>query len=328
VRGRSWALVALVLVTTGLSGCGHDTATQAVGEPQGPNAVPGSPTPTGEWLATSVTVGAKPKTLVAGTRISLAFADGQLRADGGCNTMSGPVRFADGVLIVDQLAQTEMGCLDGRGEQDQFVAGLLTARPVYSYDGARLELSTGVTDVVFGPKAQVQPPTPLEGTRWAVTQLTRGPSPTASADPNSTISARPAPLDAYLKFADGKLTGSDGCNSLFGAATITGNRITFGSIGTTKKACPGMSGTDELRAVLTGTVGWHIDDHTLTLTNVDGAGLQLQAPADTPVMTPPCCKPLVTGSPTPRTGNDLPTTENTAAPADVPPAPADAPSGY
>jgi heat shock protein HslJ len=282
MRGRSWALPALVLLTLGLAGCGPETVTQAVGVPQGPNAVPGSPTPTGQWLSTSVTVGGAPKALVAGTRISLAFADGQIRADGGCNTMSGPVRFDGGVLIVDQLAQTDMGCMDGRNEQDQFVSHLLTARPVYSYDGNRLELSTGDTDVVFGPKAQVRPDAPLEGTRWAVTHLTRGPSPTAPADPNASVSARTAPSDAYLQFDDGKLAGSDGCNALFGDAAIAGDHITFGSIGTTKRACPGMSGTDEVRAVLTGAVTWHIDDRVLTLTNADGSGLQLQAPVDGP----------------------------------------------
>jgi len=312
MRGRGWALAALVLVTATLSGCGHETVAQSVGEP-------GRPAPTGEWLSTSVTAGGKPKTLVSGTRISLAFADGQIRADGGCNTMSGPVRFDGGVLIVDQLAQTDMGCLDGRNEQDQFVAGLLAARPVYSYDGSRLELRTADTDVVFGPKAQVRPAAPLEGTRWAVTHLTQGPPPTASADPNSAVSARPAPSDAYLQFAEGKLTGSDGCNSLFGDVTITGSQITFGPIATTKKACPGISGTDKLRAVLTGAVGWHIDDNVLTLTNADGSGLQLQAPADTSVVTPPCCKPLVTGSPTPQSASEPPLNANTAEPADAPP---------
>lgn len=321
MRGRGWALAVLVLATAGLSGCGHDTVAQAVGEAS-------SGTPTGEWLSTSVTAGGKPKALVTGTRISLGFADGQLRAGGGCNTMGGPVHFAGGVLIVDQLAQTDMGCADGRGEQDQFVAGLLTARPAYRYDGTRLELSTADADVVFGPKDQVQPPAALAGTRWAVTHLTRGPSPTASADPTSSVSAQPAPSDAYLQFAEGKVTGSDGCNSLFGDAAITGSQITFGPIATTKKACQGMSGTDELRAVLTGTVGWHINDNVLTLTNADGSGLQLQAPADTPVVTPPCCKPLVTGPPMPQTTNDQPATEHTATPADPPPAPAEAPSSY
>lgn len=319
MRGRSWALLALLLVTGGVSGCGHDTVTQAAGEPQGPTSAPPGSTPAGDWLSTSVTAGGTPKTLVAGTRISLGFADGALRADAGCNTMSGPVRFEGGVLIVDSLAQTDMGCPDGRNEQDQFVSSFLTARPAYRYDGRQLELSTRDTAIVFGPKAQVRPDAPLEGTRWDVTHVTRGPSPSASPDPNASVSASSAPSGAYLQFADGKLSGSDGCNSLFGDAAVARDSITFGPIGTTKRACPGMTGMDDVGAVLTGTVGWRIQNDVLTLTNADGSGLQLQAPPDGAVVTPPCCKPLVTGTPTPAHANDLPATVNTASPADGPP---------
>ncbi len=312
MRGRTWALPALLVVTVGLGGCGHETVTQAAGKPS-------SAAPVGDWLSTSVTTGGAPKALVAGTRISLGFADGALRADAGCNSMSGPVRFDGGALIVDSLAQTDMGCPDGRNEQDQFVSTFLTAHPAYSYDGHRLELSTGDTDIVFGPKETVQPDLPLQGTRWEVTHLTRGPAPSASPDPNSSVSAAAAPSGAYLQFADGRVTGSDGCNSLFGDAAIAGEHITFGPIATTKKACPQMTGTDDVRAVLTGTVRWRIDHNVLTLTNADGTGLQLQAPPDAGVVTPPCCKPMVTGTPTPAYANDLPTTANTAEPADVPP---------
>jgi heat shock protein HslJ len=311
MRGRSWAHTALLLVTVGLAGCGSETVTQA------PGASPPGATPTGDWLSTTVTTGGAPRNLVAGTRIWLGFTDGMLRADAGCNSMSGPVRFDRGVLIVESLAQTDMGCPDGRNEQDQFVSGWLTARPAYRYDGDHLTLSTRDTEVVFGPKQAVQPDLPLEGTRWQVTHLTRGPWPTASPDPNSSVSASPAPPDAYLQFADGKLAGSDGCNALFGDAAVAGDRIRFGPIGTTKKACPGVTGTDAVRAVLTGTVGWRIEDNVLTLTNAIGSGLQLRAPPDSAVATPPCCKPLVTGSPGP--AKDLPL--NTAEPATGSPGP-------
>jgi heat shock protein HslJ len=325
--GTTWAIRALaapaaVVLMLGLAGCGHDTVSQAHVEPQGPNTLPGSPTPTGDFLSTSVTHGGAPKTLVSGTRISLGFTDGQLRADAGCNTMSGPVRFDGGLLIVDQLAQTDMGCPDGRNTQDQFVATFLTAHPAYSYDGTNLTLSNADTQIAFGPKQTVQPDLPLEGIHWDVTHITQGPPPGAAADPNAAVSAGVAPSGAFLKFADGKLTGSDGCNSLFGDAAISGDHLTFGPIGTTKKACPGMTGMDQLRAVLTGTVGWKIDDHVLTLTNARGAGLQLQAPPDAVpspnVVNPPCCKPLVSpGAPTPQYANDLPLNVPTApAPPD------------
>ena len=37
--------------------------------------------------------------------------------------------------------------------------------------------------------------------------------------------------------AGGKVTGSGGCNRLFGMATIAGDALTFGGIGTTRMAC-------------------------------------------------------------------------------------------
>jgi len=37
--------------------------------------------------------------------------------------------------------------------------------------------------------------------------------------------------------AGGKVTGSGGCNRLFGTATVAGETLTFGGIGTTRMAC-------------------------------------------------------------------------------------------
>ena len=40
--------------------------------------------------------------------------------------------------------------------------------------------------------------------------------------------------------SDGAFTGSDGCNSLTGKGTISGNTLTFGPFASTLKACPGV----------------------------------------------------------------------------------------
>lgn len=273
---RNWALVVAAVLLAVLTGCGDDAAEQA-GDPAAGGTGTGR-TPNGEFLSTEVTEDGKPKKLVKGTLVSLRFDDGEIRASAGCNTMSGPVRFSDGTLIVTDLAMTEMGCPgEGRHEQDQFVAEFLTAAPAYTYDGTTLKLNTARVGMVLGPREQVRPDLPLEGTRWNVTHTTQGPARDAADDPNAAVSAGMAPQNAYLEFADGKVTGSDGCNSLFGDATISGDTITFGPIGTTKKACPGVQGSDGVLKVLTGEVTWRIDHNVLTLTSASGAGLQLQA---------------------------------------------------
>ena len=305
---RNWALATAALLMLGLAGCGSDSAEQAADPAAGGGpGVGSSRTPSGNFLSTEVTEGGQPKKLVKGTLISLNFHDGQVSANAGCNSMSGPVAFADGKMVVDSLATTEMGCPgDGRHEQDQFVGAFLTAKPAYVYDGTTLKLNTADVTMAFGPREQVQPDLPLEGTRWEVTHTTQGPGKDAADDPNAAVSAGMAPQNAYLEFADGKVTGSDGCNSLFGDATISGDTITFGPIGTTKKACPGMQGSDGVLKVLTGEVGWSIDYNILHLENASGAGLQLSAaknaddmPLKTgeadPANTPPCCKPEATG---------------------------------
>ena len=271
-----WAAAAAALLMVGLAGCGADAAEQA--DDAGGKGAGVSRTPTGTFVSTEVTEDGKPKKLVRGTLISLRFSDGQINANAGCNSMSGPARFEGGTLIVSDLAMTEMGCPgDGRHEQDQFVAEFLTAKPAYTFDGTTLKLNTARVGMVLGPREQVQPDLPLEGTRWNVTHTTQGPAVDAPADPNAAVSAGMAPPKAYLKFGDGKVSGSDGCNRISGPADISGDVITFGPIVSTKMACPGVEGTEAVHAALTGDVIWRIDHNVLTLTSASGAGLQLQA---------------------------------------------------
>jgi heat shock protein HslJ len=46
-------------------------------------------------------------------------------------------------------------------------------------------------------------------------------------------------VQSTVKFEPaGKVVGSGGCNRLFGTATVTGNSLAFGGIGTTRMACP------------------------------------------------------------------------------------------
>lgn len=275
--GRNWALGAAALLMVGLAGCGSDSAEQA-GDPAAGGNGAGAQVPAGNFLSTDVTEGGKPKKLVRGTLISLNLSDGRVSANAGCNTMGGDVRFTDGKLVIDSLSMTEMGCPgDGRHEQDQFVSEFLTARPAYTYDGTTLKLNTTAVGMVLGPREQVQPDLPLEGTKWNVTHVTQGPGADSVDEPNAAVSAGMAPPKAYLEFADGKVTGSDGCNRLSGSAVVSGDVITFGPIASTKMACPGMQGTEGVLAALTGEVTWRIDYNVLTLASASGAGLQLQA---------------------------------------------------
>ncbi|OKX83621.1 META domain-containing protein [Corynebacterium glutamicum] len=76
------------------------------------------------------------------------------------------------------------------------------------------------------------------------------------------------PADAYLEIVDdGTLSGSDGCNRLFGDWEKDGSTITFGAIGMTEMYCEGVD--DWLSQMHTATV----TDATMTIFNEAGSNI-------------------------------------------------------
>lgn len=89
--------------------------------------------------------------LVTGSELRLSFDGDRLGGDAGCNQMGGEFEITDGVLVVDQLAMTEMACMDPPGlmEQEQWFSDFLSSRPRIQQDGDRLTLATDDVSVVF-----------------------------------------------------------------------------------------------------------------------------------------------------------------------------------
>lgn len=85
--------------------------------------------------------------LVADTRIRLGFDGDQLSADAGCNHMSGAAALDDDTLTVRNLAGTEMGCPDGRNDQDAWLGTFLGGGPSVDLAEDTLTLTGG--DVVI-----------------------------------------------------------------------------------------------------------------------------------------------------------------------------------
>jgi heat shock protein HslJ len=73
--------------------------------------------------------------------------------------------------------------------------------------------------------------------------------------------------------ADGKVTGNGGCNRYFGTASVEGNRIVFGRIGSTRMACPPAVMSQETRFfnALTSVRTWRIERTKLLLLDSRGA---------------------------------------------------------
>lgn len=87
--------------------------------------------------------------MVRGTRLTLRFDDRGVDADAGCNAFGGPYEIENGTISVDG-GMTQMGCFEGREEQENRLARLLTNGLKISFDSDRnLRLAGGSTTIVL-----------------------------------------------------------------------------------------------------------------------------------------------------------------------------------
>ncbi|HWP63533.1 MAG TPA: META domain-containing protein [Candidatus Binatia bacterium] len=223
------------------------------------------------FLSTQVLVDGREHVLVPGTRIRLEFRDGRIGASAGCNQLGGQYRLDGDVLVVTNAAVTEMGCDPARHAQDEWLFGLLGQRPVVSFDGDELTLTADTTVIAMVDRRILEPDLPLVGTEWVLTSILSG----------EVASSVPAGVVAWLRFGDdGQVAVETGCNSGGGRYRVDGDRIVFGDLILTKRACVGPEGQVEaaVLAVLgAGEVRFGIDGSTLRLV-AGSAGLDFRSP--------------------------------------------------
>lgn len=257
--------VSIVLVLAAMGGCGR-------GDGQG-----GAPAevelPEGrEFLSTEVLAGGKPKELADGSRVRLAFHDGDLRAEAGCNHLMGNARLDDGRLVVDGMGGTEMGCPEELMKQDEWLTAFLTSRPRWNLDGDELTLTGKDTEIRLTDRRVADPDKPLRGTDWILDTIIDGE--TASSLP---ASLRKKPL---LKLGDGTAAGFDGCNSFSARAAVSGATLKLSQVVSTLRACHGerQDVASKMLEVLTASgLKYEIEAGRLTLTAPNGKGLGFSA---------------------------------------------------
>lgn len=81
--------------------------------------------------------------LVKGTQIRLGFDGDALSAQAGCNHLFGTVAVDGDTLTVSNMGGTEMGCPDGRHDQDAWLTDFLGAGPTATLAGGTLTLTGG-----------------------------------------------------------------------------------------------------------------------------------------------------------------------------------------
>jgi heat shock protein HslJ len=240
-------------------------------EPQDPGLQPADPFAAKDhalrgqtFVTTTVTVNDEPRHLVDGTQALIGFTDEGITLEAGCNQMSGRAAYADGVLRVDGMGGTEMGCDPPRMDQDAWLAGFLTDDPRYALDGETLTLTDGNTEITLEPEA-AQPQAALVGTRWRLDGIIEG------SGPGAAVSTVPGGLRPVLRLTRaGQLGAQLGCNQGGGAVEVDADTLHLAEFPSTLMACrPGPRSELEhlvTRVLGTGDIGYTLDGQTLTLT--------------------------------------------------------------
>lgn len=203
---------------------------------------------------------------------------GQLTGTDGCNELGAHVTISGDTIKLGSVVSTEMGCIGrktGFAAQVARLDAVLSGSVQWSIQGAELTLSKdGKAALVY--RAAPPPttdPKALVGIDWKLTGL-------ATDGPNGVASTPAAP--ATLRFdGAGQLTGSDGCNSMGGHATISPGRLDGLTFGGTLVECPGAVHAQYmlLGRVLRGSSTWSIKDGQLTLTKAGVGSLSYQRAA-------------------------------------------------
>ena len=220
------------------------------------------------YLSTSVMENGKAKQLAPNTRVRLQFMDdGRLLADAGCNSMQGPVSTSGGKLAVDDLAITDMGCDPPRQAQDDWLAKLLQDKPTWKLEADKLNVTAGTTTLVLQDRETAEPDLALDGTKWSLETVITG----------ETASHQTGSEKAHFTISGERITGSTGCNDFQGIVARTGDKLTFGELGTTRRACEGDAAALEkaVLGVLKGEVSFSIEANRLSLRGANGNGLDL-----------------------------------------------------
>ncbi|MGW4768503.1 META domain-containing protein [Nocardia sp. NPDC004278] len=224
---------------------------------------------------TFVSIGVEGQQIPGGGPMTLTFADGKITANSGCNTATGTVDLAEGILHVGALASTLMACPDEDGQADSWQDNVLTSLPKWRLDESTLTLTGKDTTVTLLDKKVAQPDQPLIGTTWIVSALM---TPDAQIRSQTLDEVKPTLTIA----PDGAVSGSAGCNRITGHATPSpaadGPDVTF-QIGTTKTMCAPeiMEVEQAVLKALDGKTTATIDAEILILRNTNGFGLTLRA---------------------------------------------------
>jgi heat shock protein HslJ len=167
------------------------------------------------------------RTLIPGEKPTLRFDAGRASGTDGCNRYTTSYTAAGGKLKFDAAgAATMMACAPGIMDQARaFTASLAATSGHRIVDGAlQLLGQDGAVLASFAAQSQA-----LAGTSWRVTGYNNGRQAVVSVLAGTQLTMAFA--------ADGRVSGSAGCNTFMGTYTASGSSLRFGPVATTRMMC-------------------------------------------------------------------------------------------
>lgn len=169
------------------------------------------------------------RAVVGDQKVTAQFAEGRVFGSDGCNRYSAPVTLdGSSINVGPQGPSTMMACPpDVMQQADAFRAAMIAARSYRVVDG-RLELLGGGGAVLATFVAQS---TSLVGSTWEVVALNNGRGAVTGLKSDTTLT--------MVFSADGKVSGSGGCNNYHATWTQEGSSMRFSPAASTRRLCPG-----------------------------------------------------------------------------------------
>jgi len=254
-RSTRLLLVAVILVAAcGASGSGTSPV---------PSDPPAALDPQGPWQLVEGRAVGQPLALIEDARITFIVEGSNVGGRSACNQYFGELTVVDGVVRIDGLGGTDMGCLGEVMDLEQAYLKALGSVTAARMDGENLVLVGPDTELRF-ERLEPPPTAALVGTRWVLDALVQG-------DAVASTIGDPAILALA---ADGTLAGSTGCRTFTGRYVVSGDEIDFVEFALDGECAGGPADQDaHVVEVLEGGFRASVDGQQLTLSDDGGLGL-------------------------------------------------------
>ncbi|MCW2743100.1 MAG: uncharacterized protein JWR45_3522 [Blastococcus sp.] len=221
----------------------------------------------GGWSLVEGTSGDEPLLLPEQARATIEFSAGsRVGGTSFCNGYGGRYELDGGVLRLQDIASTAMGCAGPVGAAEGAYLDVLLTGPLQAgVEGDRLVLGGDRGTLTFHRLPPV-PTTELVGTRWVLESRVEGRTASAAVGEPAVLELR----------EDGSFTASTGCRTLEGSWQATGDSVLLGDYAYDTVGCaPPLERQDlQLTAALGQGFQVSIEGDVLTLGDVDSRGAE------------------------------------------------------